>query len=98
MDSITGKVHDFCDRSHALQYQSMKLCVLNFVMHAHYLDAGKNCKLPGCQMPRFVERDGRVHDFCNRTHAEQFKHCYNLHRHNSPPSKKGTLLTDRDTS
>ena len=30
------------------------------------------CKLPGCQRPCYVEFDGRVHDFCGRTHAQQY--------------------------
>lgn len=29
------------------------------------------CQLPGCSKPCFVEASGRVHGFCNRTHAKQ---------------------------
>jgi len=27
------------------------------------------CEIAGCDLPRFVEADGRVHPFCGRTHA-----------------------------
>ena len=30
------------------------------------------CKVPGCTKPCYVEK-GRVHDFCGRKHAEQYK-------------------------
>jgi ribA/ribD-fused uncharacterized protein len=32
----------------------------------------KQCKLPGCTRLCYVENDGRVHDFCGRTHATQY--------------------------
>ena len=31
--------------------------------------SGRMCGLPGCTRPCFIEPDGRVHDFCGRTHA-----------------------------
>lgn len=31
------------------------------------------CKMPGCNKQCYVENNGRVHDFCSRTHATQFK-------------------------
>lgn len=30
------------------------------------------CRLPGCALPRFREPSGRAHDFCGRTHADEF--------------------------
>jgi hypothetical protein len=32
----------------------------------------KTCKYPGCSRPCYVEGN-RVHDFCGRTHAQQYK-------------------------
>ena len=32
----------------------------------------QQCKLTGCTRPRYVEPGGRVHDFCGRTHANQY--------------------------
>ena len=32
----------------------------------------KTCRYPGCQRSCYVERDGRVHDFCGRTHADRY--------------------------
>ncbi|CAM9153578.1 unnamed protein product [Hapterophycus canaliculatus] len=29
------------------------------------------CQLPGCSKPCFVEANGRIHDYCNGTHAQQ---------------------------
>ena len=31
------------------------------------------CKMPGCNKQCFVENDGRVHDFCGKTHAREFE-------------------------
>ena len=33
----------------------------------------KTCRYPRCQRPCYVERDGRVHDFCGRTHADRYR-------------------------
>ena len=33
---------------------------------------GSHCKFPGCYKPCFREPGGRVHDFCGRTHAQQY--------------------------
>lgn len=30
-----------------------------------------SCKYPGCNKPCFRELNGRVHDYCGRTHANQ---------------------------
>ena len=30
------------------------------------------CKIPNCAKPCFVERSGRVHEFCGRGHAELY--------------------------
>ena len=35
------------------------------------VDQGMQCRYPGCTKPKYVE-DGRVHDFCGRTHADMF--------------------------
>jgi hypothetical protein len=29
----------------------------------------QNCVLPGCELPAYVESDGRAHECCGRTHA-----------------------------
>ena len=46
---------------------------------------GKICKLPGCQMPCFIERgrSGQVYDFCNKTHAEEYNHSHNQQKHHA---------------
>ena len=31
------------------------------------------CKMPGCNKQCYVENDGRVHDFCSKTHAREFQ-------------------------
>ena len=31
-----------------------------------------NCKIPNCAKPCFVERSGRIHEFCGRGHAELY--------------------------
>ena len=34
--------------------------------------AGEPCNLPGCNKPKYVDpANGRVHDYCGRTHANQ---------------------------
>ena len=33
----------------------------------------KTCRYNRCQRPCYVERDGRVHDFCGRAHADQYR-------------------------
>jgi len=33
----------------------------------------KMCKFPGCDKPCYVEPNGKVHDYCGRTHANQAK-------------------------
>ena len=35
------------------------------------VDPSKRCKYPGCPKAKYVE-DGRVHDFCGKTHADMF--------------------------
>ena len=30
------------------------------------------CKFPNCLRPRYQEPSGRIHDFCGRTHAQQY--------------------------
>lgn len=32
----------------------------------------KLCRMPGCNQQCFIER-GRVHDFCGKTHAREYK-------------------------
>ena len=33
---------------------------------------GETCSLPGCAKPKYVDpANGRVHDFCGRTHANE---------------------------
>ena len=31
------------------------------------------CKMPGCNQPCYVENDGRVHEFCGRSHAREYR-------------------------
>ncbi|CAI8029732.1 N-glycosidase YbiA [Geodia barretti] len=31
----------------------------------------RTCRLPGCSKPCYVEGNGKVHDYCGRTHAQQ---------------------------
>ena len=31
------------------------------------------CKMPGCNQPCYVEDNGRVHDFCGKTHAREYR-------------------------
>ena len=31
------------------------------------------CKLPGCSKPCYVEKGGRVHDFCGKNHAALYQ-------------------------
>ena len=31
------------------------------------------CKIPGCTKPCFVEKNGRAHEFCGKTHADLYK-------------------------
>ena len=38
----------------------------------HVQSEQKQCKFPGCTESCYVENDGRVHDFCGRTHATQY--------------------------
>ena len=33
---------------------------------------GPHCKFPGCVKPCYREPNGRVHEFCGRTHAQQY--------------------------
>ena len=33
---------------------------------------GPHCKFPGCAKPCYKEPSGRVHEFCGRTHAQQY--------------------------
>ena len=42
--------------------------VVNFLS-----DQPPECKMPGCNKQCYVENDGRVHEFCGRTHAGQYK-------------------------
>ncbi|CAI8018709.1 N-glycosidase YbiA [Geodia barretti] len=37
------------------------------------------CRFPGCARPCYVESYGRVHDFCGRTHANEFARHYGRH-------------------
>ena len=32
-------------------------------------------------MPCFIERGGRVHDFCNKTHVEEYNRSHNCQKH-----------------
>ena len=34
------------------------------------------CKLPGCNLPRYVEPGGKMHDFCGITHAWLYEQKY----------------------
>ena len=36
------------------------------------LDGRMRCQYPGCPKPKYVE-DGRVHDFCGKTHANMYQ-------------------------
>ncbi|CAM9652716.1 unnamed protein product [Scytosiphon promiscuus] len=45
--------------------------VLNFLGLARRAPRPATCQLPGCSKLCFVETNGRIHDFCSRTHAEQ---------------------------
>ena len=29
--------------------------------------------MPGCEKHCYIEKDGRVHDYCSKTHAEEHK-------------------------
>ena len=31
------------------------------------------CSMPGCDKHCYVEKDGRIHDYCSKTHAEEHK-------------------------
>ena len=31
------------------------------------------CKMPGCDKLCYVENDGRIHDFCGKGHANEYR-------------------------
>ena len=31
------------------------------------------CSKPGCDKDCYIERDGRIHDYCSKTHADEHK-------------------------
>ena len=40
----------------------------------NYFDGGPpECKMPGCKQRCYVEDDGRVHEFCGRSHAKEYR-------------------------
>lgn len=52
-------------------------------IYTSHAASGELCNLPGCTRPRYVDPgNGRVHDYCGRTHANeaqakgQFQHMY----------------------
>ena len=54
------------------------------------LDSNDTCKLPGCSNPKYRERNGLQHDFCGRTHAQQYKQMYGFTP--PPPSYYGMKI------
>ena len=31
------------------------------------------CSFPDCEKPCFIERNGRIHDYCSKTHADEHR-------------------------
>ena len=44
------------------------------------------CDFPGCDRPKYVENDGRVHDFCGRTCARKFAELQKKHSQKQKPA------------
>mmetsp|Transcript_14240 Transcript_14240/g.19845 ORF Transcript_14240/g.19845 Transcript_14240/m.19845 type:complete len:409 (-) Transcript_14240:21-1247(-) len=55
---------------------------------SHSTHTNNTCQYPGCTKPVFVENNGKVHDYCGRTHAQ-------LHQQqqNTNPSNNNNLLS-----
>ena len=52
-------------------------CALNLMypyvcLHVEEEGAETLCKFPNCLRPRYQEPSGCIHDFCGRTHAQQY--------------------------
>ena len=49
------------------------LYVCGHVMLGFAIKGKRECKFPGCHKKCYVEDNGYVHDFCDKTHAVEFK-------------------------
>jgi len=67
IESMTGREHDYCGRTHAAAAQAKQ----GKALRAPHGDCHV-CALPGCSRPIFFDPEiGRVHDFCGITHAQE---------------------------
>ncbi|MBN2479086.1 MAG: hypothetical protein JXA94_02545 [Parachlamydiales bacterium] len=70
----TGRVHNYCSRAHAQQDGALPTTGLRPSFQSPTAQAtqrvAKTCMYRGCTKPVFVEQNGRVHDYCGRTHAQ----------------------------
>jgi hypothetical protein len=63
VEPVSGIMHDYCGRTHAVEH-------LGAVDPPHGMC--HTCKLPGCdEVVFFDEEQGRVHDFCCLAHANE---------------------------
>jgi hypothetical protein len=77
-DSATGRVHDFCCKDHA--QEAIATGQWEKPMRARNFKGKKAknhlpmCQLDGCRLPVYEdEESGRVHRFCGRSHAIEYK-------------------------
>ena len=55
---------------HSTAINNCAPCVL--LTFTYSTAVGEPCNLPGCKKPKYVDpANGRVHDYCGRTHANQ---------------------------
>lgn len=66
----TGRVHDFCCRTHAAQAELQGLAPRSMARAASRV---RECSLPGCTKPCWVDERNIEHDFCGRSHAVEAK-------------------------
>ena len=81
IDSVSGKIHDFCGRTHAQEWNKMQPRVFNSSSSSISASANavsirtiaKKCLIPGCSKSVYIDPvSGRIHDFCGRTHAQEW--------------------------
>jgi len=78
IDSVSGKIHDFCGRTHAQEWNKMQPSNSSSSISASasavsVSTTAKKCLIPGCSKSVYIDPvSGRIHDFCGRTHAQQW--------------------------